>query len=61
MTTRKMLLSDLEMCSKILEKEYSKDPYFESFQKESSLKYLESKFLKNQETSFVIEENKKIV
>ncbi len=61
MTIRKMLLSDLEMCSQILEKEYSKDPYFESFQKESSLKYLESKFLKNQETSFVIEENKKIV
>ena len=61
MKIRNIEISDLEICSKILEKEYSKDPYFESFQKESSLKYLESKFLKNQKTSFIIEIDWKII
>lgn len=61
MKIRNIEISDLEICSKILEKEYSKKPYFEEFEGKNSLKYLESKFLKNQETSFVLEEDEKIV
>ena len=48
MKIRNIEISDLEICSKILEKEYSKKPYYEEFEGKNSLKYLESKFLKNQ-------------
>ena len=46
MKIRNIEISDLGICSKILEKEYSKKPYFEEFEGKNSLKYLESKFLK---------------
>lgn len=58
---RNIEISDLEICSKILEKEYSKKPYFEEFEEKSALKYLESKFLKNEKTSFLIEMEGKII
>lgn len=61
MKIRNIGISDLEICSKILEKEYSKKPYFEKFEEKSAFKYIESKFLKNEKTSFVIEENEKII
>ena len=55
MKIRNIEISDLEICSKILEKEYSKKPYFEEFEEKNSFRYLESKFLKNQKTSFIME------
>ena len=61
MKIRNIEISDLEICSKILEKEYSKKPYFEEFEGKNSLKYLESKFLKNQKTSFIMEIDWKII
>ena len=61
MKIRNIEISDLEICSKILEKEYSKKPYYEEFEGKNSLKYLESKFLKNQKTSFIMEIDWKII
>lgn len=55
MKIRNIEITDLEICSKILEKEYSKKPYFEEFEEKSAFKYIESKFLKNEKTSFIIE------
>lgn len=55
MKIRNIEITDLEICSKILEKEYSKKPYFEEFEEKFAFKYIESKFLKNEKTSFVIE------
>lgn len=59
MKIRKIQLSDLKVCSKILESAYSKEPYNENFAKGASLKYLNAKFKHGD--GFVVVEDKKII
>lgn len=59
MKIRKKQLRDLQICSKILESAYSKEPYNEKFVKGTSLKYLNTKFKHGD--GFVVEKNKKII
>ncbi|MDR3150516.1 MAG: hypothetical protein LBU14_02630 [Candidatus Peribacteria bacterium] len=58
---RNLQENDLRICTNILEKEYSKEPYNETFESDSALKYIESKFKNNKETCFVLVENNKII
>jgi hypothetical protein len=58
---RNLQESDLQFCANILEKEYSKNPYNETFKNDNVLRYVKSKFENNKETCFVLEENNKIV
>ena len=41
MKIRNIEISDLEICSKILEKEYSKKPYFEEFEEKNSFRHMD--------------------
>lgn len=54
MFIRKILISDLELCAKILEDSYSKEPYFEVFEEGNALKYIKEKFDSCSNDSFVI-------
>ena len=60
-TIRNMQEKDLPSCSIILKNEYWKEPYFEIFENNNHFNYIESKFLNNQKTSFVVLDNDKII
>ena len=57
---RPMKKRDLKYCAMILEQAYSKEPYSETFQPGSALKYIESRFRIGKDHSFVLEESGKI-
>ncbi|MDR3150518.1 MAG: hypothetical protein LBU14_02640 [Candidatus Peribacteria bacterium] len=58
---RNIQKNDLIHCARILEREYSKSPYFEEFEENNSLNYIKSKYKNNTGNAFVIEENSKII
>ena len=60
-TIRNMQEKDLLSCSIILKNEYWKEPYFEIFENNNHLNYIESKFLNNKKTSFVVLDNDTII
>ncbi|ATU05478.1 hypothetical protein BKN14_03435 [Candidatus Gracilibacteria bacterium HOT-871] len=60
-TIRNMQEKDLLSCSIILKNEYGKEPYFEIFENNNHLNYIESKFLNNKKTSFVVLDNDTII
>lgn len=61
MIIRKINKKDLNQCANILKKEYSKEPYNEIFVDNNEFNYIESKYKCNKNTSFVIEEDNKIL
>lgn len=58
MQIRKIEPSDLEACSKILEEAYSKYPYNEIFKDATALEYVNEKYEKCRENSFVAIDDK---
>lgn len=58
---RKIKLSDLQKCTHLLEKSYSKPPYNEKFTGNNAYDYLKRKLDYCVEHSFVIEEDKNII
>lgn len=61
MKIRKIIFSDLKIISEILEKAYSKKPYFEKFEEDFAFKYVKSRFEKNKNTSFLIGKDWKVI
>ena len=53
MNIRKINKNDLEVCSKILEEAYGRDPYDEIFKESTALKYIDGKYKNCGENSFV--------
>jgi len=57
MKIRKIQNSDVEQCSKILERAYTQPPYKEKFNKGMALLYVKSKYKNCNEHSFVMVDN----
>ncbi len=54
MKIRKIIKDDLKICSEILERAYSRDPYNEAFNKNTALEYINNKYKNFRENSFVV-------
>lgn len=61
MKIRKIAKKDIERCSEILSDCYGEAPYNESFQSNNASLYIESKFKNCKGSSFLIENNEKII
>ncbi|MBU4512598.1 hypothetical protein KKD19_05170, partial [Patescibacteria group bacterium] len=62
MKIRKIKLGDLEHCSRLLENEYSREPYNENFKRGTAMQYLKSKYRYCKDNSFVmVNDDNKII
>ena len=61
MLIRKIKQEDIKVCGVILKKAYSQSPYNENFLNWNEERYIESKFKYCKDSSFVIEEDTKVI
>lgn len=61
MKIRKIKLSDLNSCSRLLRVAYSEAPYNEKFKNGAALRYIKSKYEHGKDSSFVLVDNEEII